>query len=159
MATIGEDRFLAALARHNDGLAAACTAEALAQDLLFGALDTIGEGLAVWDAVPNLVHFNRRLPELFGLTALDLKSGISAKDFLRLLIDQGLLTIRAEEADAWIEAYIDASTKADRKQEVRLTDGTWLNFDWRRLPAGSNVRTGRGSLPKRPKPVRRPRFA
>lgn len=109
------------------------------QHLLLGALDTIGEGLAVWDSGPNLVHYNRRLPELFGLAAFDLEAGISAKDFLRLLIDQGLLTIRAEEAAAWIDAYIDASTKADRKQEVRLTDGTWLNFDWRRMPNGGYV--------------------
>ncbi len=135
----GEDRFMAALGRHRDGLPEAIAPEASGQDLLAGALDTIGEGLAVWDSVPNLVHYNRRLPELFGLTAIDLKPGLSAKDFLRLLIDQGLLTIRAEEATAWIDAYIDASTKADRKQEVRLTDGTWLNFDWRRLPTGGYV--------------------
>lgn len=139
MAMTGEDRFIAALGRHQDDPAEAFVAGASEQDLLAGALDTIGEGLAVWDSVPNLVHCNRRLPELFGLTAIDLKAGISAKDFLRLLIDQGLLTIRAEEATAWIEAYIDASTKADRKQEVRLTDGTWLNFDWRRLPNGGYV--------------------
>jgi len=122
-----------------DSFGSAPAASAADQDLLLGALDIIGEGLAVWDSGPNLVHYNRRLPELFGLTAFDLKDGISAKDFLRLLIDQGLLTIRAEEAAAWIDAYIDASTKADRKQEVRLTDGTWLNFDWRRMPNGGYV--------------------
>jgi len=105
-----------------------------AEALLLTALDSIGEGFAVWDSGPNLVRFNRQMPGMFGLSAADLRPGLPARDFLALLIERGALTIRAEEAETWINAYIDASTKADRKQEVRLTDGTWLNFDWRRLP-------------------------
>ncbi len=135
----GEDRFLAALGRHRDVLEDVAPAAQHPSALLSEALETIGEGLAVWDADTTLVHFNGRLSELFGLAAGDIRQGLSARDFLRLLIERGALTIRAEEATAWIDAYIDASTKADRKQEVRLTDGTWLNFDWRRLPTGGYV--------------------
>lgn len=135
----GDDRFLAAVGRHEDDPAPQPVGTASSESLLLDALETIGEGLAVWDSGPTLVRLNRRLPELFGFAPGDIAVGLSAKDFLRLLIDRGVLTIRAEEATAWINAYIDASTKADRKQEVRLTDGTWLNFDWRRLPSGGYV--------------------
>ncbi len=113
-------------------------------EIFLGALDHIGEGLAVWDAAPRLLHFNRRLPDLFGLPAMELRPGITAKEFLFLLIDQGIITMRAEEAEAWVEAYVDASIRADRKQEVRLADGTWLSFDWRRLP-GAGSGTGAAS--------------
>lgn len=137
----GEDRFLSSLARHREAADESPPApEPLGHEaLLYAALDTMGEGLAVWDAGPNLVHFNRRLAELFGLPDSALQRGLPARDFLGLLISRSVLTIRAEEATAWINAYIDASTKADRKQEVRLTDGTWLNFDWRRLASGGYV--------------------
>lgn len=132
----GEDRFLAALARHREAADETPSAPAEAEAaLLHAALDTMGEGFAVWDAGPNLVQYNRRLPDLFGIPETLLQPGLPARDFLALLVARGVLTIRAEEASAWINAYIDASTRADRKQEVRLTDGTWLNFDWRRLPA------------------------
>jgi PAS domain S-box-containing protein len=140
----GEDRFLSSLARHREAADESPAApETPSEDsLLYAALDTMGEGLAVWDAGPNLIHFNRRLAELFGLPDDALWRGLPARDFLGLLVSRGALTIRAEEATAWINAYIDASTKADRKQEVRLTDGTWLNFDWRRL--SPNVNGGGG---------------
>jgi PAS domain S-box-containing protein len=131
----GEDRFLAALARHREAADETPPAPAEAEAaLLHAALDTMGEGFAVWDSGPNLVQVNRRLPDLFGIPEAMLQPGLPAKEFLGLLVSRGVLTIRAEEASAWINAYIDASTRADRKQEVRLTDGTWLNFDWRRLP-------------------------
>jgi len=137
-----EDDFLMALgARHRRELfdsitGIPTTSEAPSEAALFlSALDGIGEALAVWDGTPRLLRFNRRLADLFGLSASDLKAGISAKDFLFLLIDRGVVNLRAEEAEAWVEAYVDASTRADRKQEVRLADGTWLSFDWRRLPA------------------------
>ena len=137
----GEDRFLAALGRHEDAfLSGGETAISEgASGHLLAALDTMGEGFAVWDSEPNLVSFNSRLPDLFGLARSDLHVGMHAKDFLRLLVTRSVLNIRAEEAQAWIDAYIDASTKADRKQEVRLADGAWLNFDWRRLPTGGFV--------------------
>jgi PAS domain S-box-containing protein len=126
---------MAALARHREAAdetpSAPVDGEAA---LLHAALDTMGEGFAVWDSGPNLVQFNRRLPDLFGIAETMLQPGLPATEFLSLLISRGVLTIRAEEASAWVNAYIDASTRADRKQEVRLTDGTWLNFDWRRLP-------------------------
>lgn len=131
----GEDRFMAALARHRDAVDETPEAAVTENHLLHAALDTMGEGFAVWDAGPNLVQFNRRLPDLFGLPTDLMRPGLPAKEFLGLLVSRGVLTIRAEEASAWINAYIDASTRADRKQEVRLTDGTWLNFDWRRLPS------------------------
>ncbi|WP_341705490.1 ATP-binding protein, partial [Ferrovibrio sp.] len=141
-----DDPFMAALGRHDDSYAdpavpaaAGSGAGASGETLLLQALDSIGEGFAVWDAGPNLIRFNRQMPALFGLSADDLRPGLPAQDFLALLIERGALTIRAEEAEAWIEAYIDASTKADRKQEVRLADGTWLNFDWRRLQGGGFV--------------------
>ncbi len=125
---------MASLARHRDAVDETPEAVATENHLLHAALDTMGEGFAVWDAGPNLVQVNRRLAELFGLPEHLMQPGLPAKEFLGLLISRGVLTIRAEEASAWVNAYIDASTKADRKQEVRLTDGTWLNFDWRRLP-------------------------
>jgi PAS domain S-box-containing protein len=137
----GEDRFLSSLARHREAAdeSPPPAEQPSAESLLYAALDTMGEGLAVWDSGPNLVHFNRRLAELFGLPDSALRRHLPAREFLGLLVARGVLTIRAEEAAAWINAYIDASTKADRKQEVRLTDGTWLNFDWRRLPTGGYV--------------------
>lgn len=137
----GEDRFLAALGRHEDAFpSGGQTAKSEgAGGHLLAALDTMGEGFAVWDSEPNLISFNSRLPDLFGLARTDLHIGMHAKDFLRLLVTRSVLNIRAEEAQAWIDAYIDASTKADRKQEVRLADGAWLNFDWRRLPTGGFV--------------------
>src|SRR3546814_20261659 len=52
------------------------------------------------------------------LSAIDLRPGLPARDFLAMLIERGILTLRAEEAEAWINAYIDASTKADRKQAI-----------------------------------------
>jgi len=126
---------MAALARHREAADETPPAPAESEAaLLHAALDTMGEGFAVWDAGPNLVQFNRRLPDLFGISETLLQPGLPATEFLSLLIARGVLTIRAEEASAWVNAYIDASTRADRKQEVRLTDGTWLNFDWRRLP-------------------------
>jgi PAS domain S-box-containing protein len=132
---------MAALARHRDAVDESPAVTVSETHLLHAALDTMGEGFAVWDAGPNLVEANRRLPELFGLPEHLLQPGMPAKEFLGLLVSRGVLTIRAEEASGWINAYIDASTRADRKQEVRLTDGTWLNFDWRRLPdpAGGNA--------------------
>lgn len=145
MSGAGEEDFLIALgARHRRELhelnaGQAGHGEGAADTALFiDALDAIGEALAVWDATPRLLRFNRRLPDLFGLRVTDLQPGITAKEFLFLLIDQGIINLRAEEAEAWVEAYIDASTRADRKQEVRLADGTWLSFDWRRLPAGQH---------------------
>lgn len=132
---------MAALARHRDAVDESPEAVATENHLLHAALDTMGEGFAVWDSGPNLVQANRRLSELFGLPEHLLQPGLPATEFLGLLISRGVLTIRAEEASAWINAYIDASTRSDRKQEVRLTDGSWLNFDWRRLP---NIDGGSG---------------
>jgi len=141
MSGAGEDDFLLALgARHRreqlDAALLQLRPRDDTSDLFLAALDGIGEALAVWDEGPRLLRFNRRLPEIFGLSPADLVPGLPAKDFLFLLIDQGVVNLRAEEAEAWVEAYVDASTRADRKQEVRLADGTWLSFDWRRMPPG-----------------------
>ncbi len=149
MSAGGDDDFLLALGvRHSreqlDTAPVQLRSRDDTSDLFLAALDGIGEALAVWDAGPRLLRFNRRLPEIFGLGPADLAPGISAKDFLFLLIDQGVVNLRAEEAEAWVEAYVDASTRADRKQEVRLADGTWLSFDWRRLPPGLGEGGGLG---------------
>ncbi len=103
------------------------------------AIDAIAEGIAVWDSETRLLRFNRRVPELFGLSTGRLQTGIAATEFVLLLIADGVVNMQESEAAQWVETHLAANLRSSRKQEVRLADGTWLNFDWRQLPSGGYV--------------------
>ena len=98
-------------------------------------LESMSQGVAVWDGALTLVAFNQRYAELMRFAPGFLHIGIGYADVLRHLAERGLYTI--PDLDGYIRSRVEAARRrtADRHERT-LADGRVLEIQRRPMPNG-----------------------
>lgn len=139
-AQVAEAEQRAALA--DEILRAAAEREALAAELeraaviSTAALESMAQGLSMYDGHDRLVTFNQMYAELYGLPEDLLRPGTAWADIMGHLVSTGL--VKNEEQH---KENLRRGAEQDRHVEVELTDGRIIEIHIRRTPAGGWVGT------------------
>jgi signal transduction histidine kinase/CheY-like chemotaxis protein len=112
----------------------------LARNRLSDAIESMSDGLALWDAEDRLVTFNNRCRELLRIPDL-FAVGAHFETLLR-----GLAEVRAERTgtandDAWIEQQAALHRDKASESELQLAGGLWLKLAAQRTQEGGIVTT------------------
>ncbi|NMM45315.1 response regulator [Rhodospirillaceae bacterium KN72] len=118
--------------------------EALAQteDVLKTAIDSISEGMVVFDADDRMVLCNAEYMTYFGDLGGQVKPGVTYETLVRLAVEAGTVLIDADDR-ATLDSYIGDRLRAYRQGEgsdiVRFADGRHIQFVDRRTKLGGRI--------------------
>jgi PAS domain S-box-containing protein len=113
-----------------------------AEARLRDAIESVGEGFALFDSEHRFVIVNRRFVDLHPASGTSAVRGASFGDFLRLGAAHGEYPgVSSPEAiDALVEQWRDAfDRRASRTEERQLGDGRWTLFRHEPIPSGGYV--------------------
>lgn len=126
------------LSFENEALAEKLTA---AQARLDGALDSMSEAFALFDADERLVTCNDKFDALLPDIRDDLISGISFEAFFDLLGRTGRVADSTGRAEAWARETVRRCRDGELPIEIELSDGQWLMLNHAATADGGVVAT------------------
>ncbi len=135
----GEDGRIVFLEAIIDDISERKAAEAARDDtfnLLTGAIDSIEDGAAIYDADERLVHFNRSYTQYFSLVDDILEPGITFGEIFQALAERGLYDGPEEGRAAWIAYRVELFRNGTRGNEFQRNDGRWVQVDYYTLEGG-----------------------
>jgi signal transduction histidine kinase len=121
------------------GNAMAVQESRLGTAVLTAVLDSLSEGLALYDAADRLVFCNRRYREIHGETAGLLVPGARFEDILRLGAQRGQYAGARGRVEAWVAERLRHHRHPAGPVEQELGDGRWLRVTGGRTPDGGTV--------------------
>ena len=107
--------------------------------LLRGAIDTIDEAFALFDAEDRLVLCNQRHRNLYPLTADMMVPGNTFEQILRAGTERGLHDAAIGRIDEWVAERMALHRQPSSQLIQRLNDGRVLRVVERRMPDGHTV--------------------
>jgi two-component system, sensor histidine kinase len=129
----------------NQALTRAETAEEearRARSKLFGAIEAMPAGFALWDAEDRLELCNARYREIYSRSMGVLRPGVTFEEVLRAGATFGEYTLPpGHDLDAWIKTRVALHRAPRSFFEHRLADGRWIQIDERQISGGGVVGT------------------
>ena len=118
--------------------------EALAktEDVLKTAIDSISEGMVVFDADDRMVLCNAEYMTYFGDLGEQVKPGVTYETLVRLAVEAGTILINADDRvtlDSYIDDRLRAHWQGEGSDIVRFADGRHIQFVDRRTKLGGRV--------------------
>jgi len=113
--------------------------EALAQQRLLDAIETLSEAFVLFDDEDRLVLCNAKYREFYDLSEALTAPGTSFTDIVRAWVAQGGIPEAADREDAWIVERLARHRAPGAPHEQRLADGRWLRVSERRTRTGDIV--------------------
>jgi PAS domain S-box-containing protein len=112
-------------------------AEALrAESMLRDVVDSMPEGLAIFDPEGRMVTCNDVFRKIFYDSAAYLVPGARYEDLLRYALSQGRNLDAKGREEEWLKERLDQFNNPGRSFERRLADGRWLQVTDRRMRNG-----------------------
>ncbi|MCB0169313.1 MAG: response regulator [Anaerolineae bacterium] len=108
-------------------------------DSLLSALESLTEGLTLYDKDDRFVFANRKYREWRSDIADVLAPGIPFETILRTGVERKLYRDAIGQEEAWIRSRIERHRSADGKFEVALSDGRWLQVTEQKTDDGGIV--------------------
>jgi PAS domain S-box-containing protein len=107
---------------------------------LIDAIETIPQGIVVFDAEDRLVLCNSRYTEMYPLTADLMTPGISFADILRASAVRGEHILNGQDIEEWLAGRVTRHrASGGNREERRLANGRWLQTEERRTSDGGTV--------------------
>jgi signal transduction histidine kinase len=110
-----------------------------AQELLLGAMESIAEGFALYDADDRLVLFNRNYHFFRNRGAKFIFYGAKFEDIVRSAAYDGFYPIARGREEVWIKQRTRYHRDPNGTFEVELEDGRWIQIIERRTVSGGTV--------------------
>ncbi len=117
-------------------IAALRSAQAAAERSLREAVDSISEGLVVYDADDRLVTCNQRYKELYPQSADAIVPGARFEDIVRVGLARGEYPEAVGREEAWLAERLSRRREAVSRIEQRLANGRWVLITERRTSDG-----------------------
>ena len=108
---------------------------------LIDAIESSGEGFAVFDADDRMVVWNSKLREFFGGSATIVAGVTTFEDVARAAVAAGRILPPDGDGEAWIRKRLQLHRNPGGAFEVRQPDGRWLEIRERRTAEGGIVAT------------------
>ena len=105
---------------------------------LENAIQSLGDGVVLYDPDDRVVWFNRRFRELHALTPLAYRIGAHYSDILRAAVASGEVPAPGEGVEAWVARRVEERRRSE-SYTLLLQGGRWLRITDRRTPDGSLV--------------------
>lgn len=105
------------------------------RDLLNYAVESMSDGLAMFDRTGRLVYCNDRYRGMFPLTALYRVPGAHIRDILRKVVETGE-QLNLGDPEPWIEGIV-RDFRNGGEEQVALLDGRWLHIRTRPTEQGA----------------------
>lgn len=93
---------------------------------LLQVLESITDGVIVFDRDDRVVLFNQRYKDLHPPIADFVEIGVSFEEILRQAVQRGGIAVPAHEAENWIRTCVSQHLAPGDAFESRLRDGSWL---------------------------------
>ena len=110
-----------------------------AREILEDAIESLGEGFALYDAEDRLVMCNSRYREFNSRSADMLVPGIKWADFIRAGAERGQYVNAIGRVEEWLRERRRQRRQENRQLEVEQSDGRWMQISNRRTPQGNTV--------------------
>ena len=127
----------------NDALLRAEAAEEDASRMrmrLVDAIEAIPEGFVLHDADDRLVLCNSRYGEIYGLSAGQMKPGVSFEAVLRDITRRDIINLDGQGVEGWVAERLEHHHSVGRRHILqRLTNGHWLKVVERHTSDGGIV--------------------
>jgi PAS domain S-box-containing protein len=115
------------------------TAEVDARSQLVDAIDSMADGVVIFDAEDRLVTSNARYRETYKALGTLLKPGARIEDLARAAVEQGLFTEAIGREEDWLRERLENFHQGKNLAEQRMADGTWLQITERKTPNGYTI--------------------
>ena len=102
------------------------------------AVQSLGDGVVLYDPDDRVIWSNRRFRELHALTPLAYRIGAHYSDILRAAVASGEVPAPAEGVEAWVARRVEERRQSE-SYTLLLQGGRWLRITDRRTPDGSLV--------------------
>jgi two-component system, cell cycle sensor histidine kinase PleC len=106
---------------------------------LRAAIDSIDDGLTLWDADDRLESWNRPTEKMFPRIVPLLRVGATFEEFLRKVVAQGYLELGDLDAEGFVRHYVAQHLAASGSYELAVGDGRILTVRERRTGNGGTV--------------------
>jgi PAS domain S-box-containing protein len=106
---------------------------------LSDAIETIPEGLALFDAEDRYVLWNSRYLEIYPESADFVAAGRTFAEVLRLGAARGQYPAAVGRIEEWVEQRLVHHRQRHGSHEQQLSDGRWLRVEERRTAEGGSV--------------------
>ncbi len=103
------------------------------------ALDTVSEGIAVFDADDRIVLWNRRYLEFYPELEGFIVEGRSFETMLRLGLERGAYVDARGREEEWLKARLERHALPNSIEEQHRADGRWIRVEERRMADGGRV--------------------
>jgi signal transduction histidine kinase/CheY-like chemotaxis protein/HPt (histidine-containing phosphotransfer) domain-containing protein len=103
------------------------------------AIDTISEGLGIFDAEDRLVLCNAKYRDLFSFNEALMQPGMPFEVLIRNGVAHGGISGVASDDEAYVEARMAEHRHPTGPFEMHLADGRWVRIDERRMADGGMV--------------------
>ncbi len=120
-------------------LAAAAQDAITARQRLFGAVEALQDGFALFDADDRLVLCNDRYRALYPGLAQILVPGIRFEEILRFGLKHGEYQEAVGREETWLARRMDLHRKEQSEMEHQLSDGRWIRVFEKATPDGGRV--------------------
>jgi light-regulated signal transduction histidine kinase (bacteriophytochrome) len=109
------------------------------ETVLKAAVETIGEGFAVYDPQDRLVHCNQEYLNLYRTSAAIIEPGRNFEEILRYGLSRGQYPEAVGREEEWLAERLRDHHKERFEALQQLDDGRWVNVRERRTPDGFHV--------------------
>jgi two-component system cell cycle response regulator len=107
-----------------------------AKTRLMDAIDSLGDGFALFDADHRLQHTNPMFYQLYELSPLDVPVGSSYEHFLHKVVEKGVITEAVGQETLWIAEQLGV---IEKESEHFIANGRWLRIGQRKTTEGGLV--------------------
>jgi diguanylate cyclase (GGDEF)-like protein len=108
----------------------------LAKTRLMDAINSLGDGFALFDSDFRLQFTNRMFYELYDFTPLQVPVGTSYEDFLRKVADKGVVAEAIGRENLWLTEQLKV---VEKESEHFISSGRWLRIGQRKTSEGGLV--------------------
>lgn len=129
------------LKKNEDQRLDALRREQTAQTRLFGAIESISEGIVLYDAEERFVLCNSRHRELHPETADLHRPGVTFEELLRASIERAQIVLPyGVDSETFVRNRLRQFRNPGEQIERQLTSGRWIRVNEQRTPDGGVIR-------------------
>jgi signal transduction histidine kinase len=95
---------------------------------LVEAVESVSEGFALFDEADELILYNSKFCEYWGLDGKEIPCGISFENLSKRLIDNCRVPAALHDRQSWLEERLQRHKQPDGAFVLRMFDGRWLKI-------------------------------
>ena len=127
-----------AVAKVDTHLKAAAESERTSRSRMMAAIESISQGISLYDAQDRLVVTNRRYREIF-YPGITVATGTPFEQIIKKAAQKGLFSIPEDHLDAWVKEQVVQHQNPGDAYLQQWSDGRWIQITERRTADGGTV--------------------